>query len=68
MTSRAIIEEGLRLSRRGGQNASLRVDALLAQVGLERRYGDALPSELSGGQRQRIAIARHERRSTGRAG
>lgn len=58
MTSRAIIEEGLRLSRRGGQNASLRVDALLAQVGLERRYGDALPSELSGGQRQRIAIAR----------
>jgi oligopeptide transport system ATP-binding protein len=35
-----------------------RVEALLEQVGLDRRQADALPRALSGGQRQRAAIAR----------
>ncbi|WP_432180717.1 ABC transporter ATP-binding protein [Streptomyces sp. NBC_00063] len=36
----------------------VRTDALLDQVGLDSRQGDALPRALSGGQRQRAAIAR----------
>ena len=35
-----------------------RVAELLDQVGLDKRQGDARPSNLSGGQRQRVAIAR----------
>jgi oligopeptide/dipeptide ABC transporter ATP-binding protein len=35
-----------------------RVDAVLEQVGLGARMGDALPGALSGGQAQRVAIAR----------
>jgi ABC-type oligopeptide transport system ATPase subunit len=35
-----------------------RVEALLAQVGLEAGYARRLPHELSGGQRQRVGIAR----------
>lgn len=35
-----------------------RVDAALAEVGLDRSYRDRYPHEFSGGQRQRIGIAR----------
>jgi peptide/nickel transport system ATP-binding protein len=35
-----------------------RVAALLDQVGLASKHGDAKPHQLSGGQRQRVAIAR----------
>jgi peptide/nickel transport system ATP-binding protein len=43
-----------------GDRAGLpgRVDALLADVGLDRSFGDRLPGQLSGGQRQRVGIAR----------
>jgi oligopeptide transport system ATP-binding protein len=43
-----------------GQTIAARVDALLAQVGLEpaERYRDRFPKDLSGGQRQRVGIAR----------
>ncbi len=39
------------------QERMLRVDAILAEVGLEG-FGDRLPHQMSGGQRQRVAIAR----------
>lgn len=35
-----------------------RVHALLDAVGLERKFGDRLPSELSGGMRKRVGLAR----------
>jgi peptide/nickel transport system ATP-binding protein len=44
-----------RLSRGAARARALE---LLAQVGLDRACGDALPHELSGGQKQRAAIAR----------
>jgi peptide/nickel transport system ATP-binding protein len=44
------------LSDRAGLSG--RVDALLADVGLDRSFGDRLPGQLSGGQRQRVGIAR----------
>jgi ABC-type glutathione transport system ATPase component len=43
------------LDRRRAQE---RVEELLDQVALDRKYASSLPSELSGGQRQRVAIAR----------
>mgnify|MGYP001614585944 CR=1 FL=1 len=41
-----------------GAAAEERANALLEEVGLDRRLGGSLPSELSGGQRQRAVIAR----------
>jgi peptide/nickel transport system ATP-binding protein len=46
------IEEAIRLN-----GAGTRVDALLAEVGLEHRHGERFPHQLSGGQRQRVMIA-----------
>jgi oligopeptide/dipeptide ABC transporter ATP-binding protein len=40
------------------KDRSARVEELLDQVGLPRRYARLSPSRLSGGERQRIAIAR----------
>jgi ABC-type oligopeptide transport system ATPase subunit len=40
------------------RDRAARVDELLDQVGLPRRYARLSPSRLSGGERQRIAIAR----------
>ena len=42
----------------GGDERQARVDALLAEVGLDREIKYRYPHEFSGGQRQRIAIAR----------
>jgi microcin C transport system ATP-binding protein len=55
-----IIEEGLRVHRRGetaGERREL-IGRALAEVGLEPEMQDRYPHEFSGGQRQRIAIAR----------
>ncbi len=41
----------------GAREFRARVDALLAEVGLDG-FGDRLPKQLSGGQAQRVAIAR----------
>ncbi len=52
------VEFPLLLQRRLGASArAIRVNALLAKVGLDR-HAEHRPSELSGGQRQRVAIAR----------
>ncbi len=59
MRVRTAIGEVLRthaLASRG--DVDERVDALLADVGLQPEHGDRLPHQLSGGQRQRIVIAR----------
>ena len=40
------------------RDAEIRVDALLADVGLLPEHGERLPHQLSGGQRQRVVIAR----------
>ncbi len=56
---RVAIDEVLRIhSTLGAHARALRCAELFAQVGLESRHLDALPSQLSGGQRQRVAIAR----------
>jgi putative ABC transport system ATP-binding protein len=47
----------LALNRMGGAEAALRVEELLAAVGLAGR-GTSAPTELSGGEMQRVAIAR----------
>nr|WP_284701337.1 ATP-binding cassette domain-containing protein [Rhodoplanes tepidamans] len=59
-TVRQNVELGLRfsgLARRDPDLARMRVNTLLAQIGLGDR-GDARPTELSGGQQQRVALAR----------
>ncbi|UIX28775.1 ABC transporter ATP-binding protein [Streptomyces sp. GQFP] len=56
LTSRQCLRTALRLHRHPEPDA--RVAALLDQVGLGSREGDARPHALSGGQRQRLAIAR----------
>ncbi len=40
------------------QERAARVEAVMAQVGLPRRFIHSYPSQMSGGQRQRVAIAR----------
>jgi ABC-type dipeptide/oligopeptide/nickel transport system ATPase subunit len=52
----AILSESLSIHGIGGQNE--RVDAVLASVGLDRRFRFRFPHQMSGGQRQRVAIAR----------
>jgi ABC-type dipeptide/oligopeptide/nickel transport system ATPase subunit len=52
----AILSESLTIHGIGGQ--SERVDAVLASVGLDRRFRFRFPHQMSGGQRQRVAIAR----------
>ncbi|MFN8628542.1 MAG: ABC transporter ATP-binding protein [Candidatus Binatia bacterium] len=55
-----IVEEGLRVHRRGSDAAARRatIDEVLREVGLDPDIQDRYPHEFSGGQRQRIAIAR----------
>ena len=52
----AILSESLSIHGIGDQNE--RVDAVLAAVGLDRRFRFRFPHQKSGGQRQRVAIAR----------
>jgi len=54
------LEEGMSALGIGGgrEERQARVDALLAEVGLDRDVKYRYPHEFSGGQRQRIAIAR----------
>ena len=55
----AVIGEPLVIHRIGsGAERRARIDAVMAQVGLDPRDGERYPHEFSGGQRQRIAIAR----------
>ena len=49
-----LVVQGLRL----GEERRRRVQAMLAEVGLDDALMDRYPGELSGGQRQRMAIAR----------
>lgn len=55
-----IIEEGLRIHGQASnrQTRRAKIDAALAEVGLDPDSQDRYPHEFSGGQRQRIAIAR----------
>ena len=50
------LSEPLRIHRVGDE--SQRVEAMLAAVGLDRRFRFRFPHQMSGGQRQRVAIAR----------
>jgi ABC-type dipeptide/oligopeptide/nickel transport system ATPase subunit len=52
----AILSEPLAIHGIGNRGA--RVEAMLASVGLDRRFRFRFPHQLSGGQRQRVAIAR----------
>ena len=52
------VAEGLRIARIPRAEQERRVNAALAEVGLEHDLAERLPSRLSGGQRQRAAIAR----------
>jgi len=52
----AILSEPLAIHGLG--NRGPRVEAMLAAVGLDRRFRFRFPHQLSGGQRQRVAIAR----------
>jgi oligopeptide/dipeptide ABC transporter ATP-binding protein len=55
----AIIEQPLVIHAIGNQaERRQRVDALMAEVGLDLRYRNRYPHQFSGGQRQRIGIAR----------
>lgn len=60
MTVAAIISEGLALHQKAltATERAQRLDAILADVGLEPDCKLRYPHEFSGGQRQRIAIAR----------
>ncbi|MGI5326941.1 ABC transporter ATP-binding protein [Actinomadura nitritigenes] len=56
---RDIVAEGLVIGGMGGAESRAKVDAALADVGLDPgRFGDRRRHELSGGQCQRVAIAR----------
>lgn len=52
----ATLSEPLAIHGIGNQN--VRVDEMMAAVGLDRRFRFRFPHQLSGGQRQRVAIAR----------
>ncbi|MFI9758843.1 dipeptide ABC transporter ATP-binding protein [Streptomyces sp. NPDC051963] len=52
------VREPLATSGVTGGEARLRIDEVLAEVGLPPEAADRLPHEFSGGQKQRIAIAR----------
>ena len=59
MTVGASIAEGIEIHRLAkGAAVRARVEALLAEVGLDPSYADRYPHEFSGGQRQRVGIAR----------
>ncbi|MBL0373639.1 ABC transporter ATP-binding protein [Rhizobium sp. KVB221] len=59
MTIQNILSEPLEIHDRGNaKSRSEKVAALMAAVGLDRRYLNRYPHGLSGGQRQRIGIAR----------
>ena len=59
MTVGASIAEGIEIHRLAkGPAVRARVEALLAEVGLDPSYADRYPHEFSGGQRQRVGIAR----------
>jgi peptide/nickel transport system ATP-binding protein len=59
MTVAASVAEGIEIHGLAkGPAVRERVDALLAEVGLDPSYADRYPHEFSGGQRQRIGIAR----------
>jgi len=56
---REIVGEGLRAHGMGNaEERAMRVEQVLAEVGLEPEMTARYPHEFSGGQRQRIAIAR----------
>lgn len=52
------VAEGPRIAGRPRAEVTARVDAALAEVGLDAALAGRRPGELSGGQRQRAAIAR----------
>jgi oligopeptide/dipeptide ABC transporter ATP-binding protein len=59
MTVADSIAEGIEIHRlAAGVAIRQRVEALLAEVGLDPSFADRYPHEFSGGQRQRIGIAR----------
>ncbi len=58
LTVRASLEFHLRAHGVARRARRLRVDDLLARVGLDPSYGQRYPHQLSGGQLQRAAIAR----------
>ena len=51
-----VLSEPLRIHGIGDENR--RIDAMMAAVGLDRRFRFRFPHQMSGGQRQRVAIAR----------
>jgi oligopeptide/dipeptide ABC transporter ATP-binding protein len=59
MTIGASVAEGIEIHHLArGAAVRARVEALLAEVGLDPSYADRYPHEFSGGQRQRVGIAR----------
>ncbi|WP_440112319.1 ABC transporter ATP-binding protein [Paenibacillus sp. QZ-Y1] len=52
------IMEPLRMQKKVEKEHSLKIDILLAQVGLDSSYRGRYPHELSGGEVQRVCIAR----------
>ena len=59
MTVGQAVAEGIEIHRLArGAEIGRRVEALLAEVGLDPSYARRYPHEFSGGQRQRIGIAR----------
>jgi oligopeptide/dipeptide ABC transporter ATP-binding protein len=59
MTVGAAVAEGIEIHRLAARSEIAgRVEALLAEVGLDPSYAARYPHEFSGGQRQRIGIAR----------
>ncbi len=58
MTIGAIVAEPLRAHGLGGRDEPVKIEAMLAAVGLPDAPLDSYPSRYSGGGRQRIAIAR----------